>query len=206
MHEENKKDEEKPINNEYYIKGVEEITNIHSKIREYLFLTKYGELKKINVLSSLYNEDWIMFNNMINTYMKYGYMVDNYREFATEIKLSKKSEYKHDIRDICFISDKMFRNIHPIKQVSLIKMILRKIKDIDNIKVILVCKNPHILYAIEIYSKLYKLENEYNVYMIGKEQEMIDVTYDTNKIYRDFSKPIQKLDNLKYELEFQEEY
>lgn len=199
MQEKNKKDEEKP-DNEYYKKGVEEITNIYSKINEYLFLTKYGELEKINVLSSLYDEDYIIFTNMINTYLKYGYTVNNYKEFIDATKIAQK-----DKRNICFITDKMFNTSHPIKQVSLIKMILRKIKDIENIKVILVCKNPFILNAIEIYSKLYGIENEYKIYMVNKEQEMIDITNSTNILYQDFSNIMQVLEELFYDLEYKED-
>lgn len=186
--------------NMLFVNEVNALERIQSNMTEELFLNKYCNLKKINVFASEYDEDFIVYGNMINTYLRYGFEITSYQEFVNKIKYMKSNEYKNDPRNICFISERMLNYSNPKKQTSLIKMILRKIKDIDDIKIILVCKNPYILNAIEVYAEYYGMKNNYNIYYVDKEQNIKNMTTCTNYIYEYFSEPLQDLEITYYDL------
>ena len=170
------------------------LNDLYRRIERELYFNKYCKLKKINVFTNSGYEDIYLINDMLNTYMYNICTVESYRDLCSNLKNDKYKDY-----NIYVIGEKMFAHCNPKKQVDLIKMIIRKIKDKD-IKLLISCKNPYILYAIETYSVFYNLKDDCRIYYVDKNQKINNITTCTDYIYEEFSQPLQDLDRLNYDL------
>lgn len=66
------------------------------------------------------------------------------------------------------------------------------------INVVITTQNPFLLDAIETFSEKYSVEDKLHYYLV-EDGNIRNVDGETNKIYKEMVKPIQELENIKYE-------
>ena len=66
------------------------------------------------------------------------------------------------------------------------------------IKVVLTTQSPFLLEAIEVFSEKYDVEDKTHYYLV-EDGNIKNVDGETRQIYKEMVKPIQELENIKYE-------
>lgn len=92
-------------------------------------------------------------------------------------------------------------HLHPEWQILLAEIIVMLHEEFG-IHVLLTTHSPYFLEAIEVYAQKYHVDDKCRYYLaenIGKSSEIIDVTNDTEKIYKKLARPFQDLENARYD-------
>ena len=159
-----------------------------TKISEYhTFNIKF--MKKINEILKVLEK---------NTYKTMGETT----LFELRMMLERIIDGKKYKRNI-FIFNNIDAYLHPKYQLMLGEMIvlLKKM----NIDTLTITNSPYLIYAIEVFSAKYNLSQKCNYYLSDKDEEnkssIIDVTDNTDIIYKQLYEPLGKLMQIEYTIE-----
>lgn len=92
-------------------------------------------------------------------------------------------------------------HLHPEWQILLAEIIVMLHEEFG-IHVLLTTHSPYFLEAIEVYAQKYHVDDKCRYYLaenIVRSSEIIDVTNDTEKIYKKLARPFQDLENARYD-------
>lgn len=92
-------------------------------------------------------------------------------------------------------------HLHPEWQILLAEIIVMLHEEFG-IHVLLTTHSPYFLEAIEVYARKYHVDDKCRYYLaenIGRSSEILDVTGDTEKIYKKLARPFQDLENARYD-------
>lgn len=91
-------------------------------------------------------------------------------------------------------------HLHPQWQLLLAEIIVLLQKEFG-LHILLTTHSPYFLEAIEVYSEKYKISDKCKFYLaenFGKVSKLVDVTEDTERIYKKLAYPFQILENERY--------
>ena len=94
-------------------------------------------------------------------------------------------------------------HLHPEWQVLFAELIVLIQKEF-NMHILLTTHSPYFLYAVELYSKKYEINEKCKIYFSEKEDEktnLKDVTENTEVIFRSLSNPFFKLEDMEVKME-----
>lgn len=92
-------------------------------------------------------------------------------------------------------------HLHPQWQLLLAEIIVLLQKEF-NMHILLNTHSPYFLKAIEVYSAKHEIADKCNYYLAASENDtskIVDVTYNTEEIYKLLAKPLQDLENVRFE-------
>lgn len=92
-------------------------------------------------------------------------------------------------------------HLHPQWQLLLAEIIVLLQKEF-NMHILLNTHSPYFLKAIEVYSAKHKIADKCKYYLAASENDtskIVDVTYNTEEIYKLLAKPLQDLENVRFE-------
>jgi len=94
-------------------------------------------------------------------------------------------------------------HLHPDWQLKYAELIVLLSREY-NMRIVLTTHSPYFVEAIELYSKLHKIDEDVRYYKTepdGKMSKIIDVTHCIEKLYEDMARPFRKLEELEDELD-----
>lgn len=126
------------------------------------------------------------------------------KSFAILKRLLENGSLKE--KDI-LILDEPEIHLHPEWQLAYAEIIVLLQKQFD-LTMIITTHSPYFLDAIDVYSRKYNLADRVNFYLAendGDVSTLFDVSDNIELIYKKLSNPMQKLENLRYTLDFKGE-
>lgn len=121
------------------------------------------------------------------------------KSFALIKRLLENGSLKE--KDI-LILDEPEIHLHPEWQLAYAELIVLLQKEFD-LTMMITIHSPYFLDAIDVFSAKYKVSSRVNYYLAENEgavSYMRDVTNNMDAIYKKMSDPMQKLENIRYEL------
>lgn len=103
----------------------------------------------------------------------------------------------------CLILDEPEINLHPAWQLKYAEQIVY-LQKLLGLSIVLTTHTPYFLEAVELYSRRYKIEKNCHYYMTevqNDEVRLIEVTENTEPIYKKLARPFEELDDLREVLE-----
>lgn len=178
--------------------------NIESAFNDVLVNERLEKIiEKINQIcegSLFYNESngFSYYENNLNIKLHSNNLSAGLKTFAIIKTLLLNGSIKEN--DI-IILDEPEVHLHPEWQILLAEIIVL-LHDEFKIHVLLTTHSPYFLEAIEVYAQKYHVDDKCRYYLaenVGRSSEIIDVTDNTEKIYKKLARPFQDLENARYD-------
>lgn len=145
---------------------------------------------------------------------EYGYKISDKKENENGIKtIIPLKNLSHSLKKLAFlkmimekqllkendilIMDNAEDGLHPEMQLIFGETVVLMQKEFG-IKVVLTTQSPYLLEAIEVFSEKYDIEDKTHYYLV-EDGNIKNVDGETRQIYKEMVKPIQELENIKYE-------
>lgn len=145
---------------------------------------------------------------------EYGYKIPNEKETESDAKtVIPLKNLSHSLKKLAFLKmimekqllkendiliiDNAEDGLHPEMQLVLGETIVLMQKEFG-IKVALTTQSPFLLDSIEVFSEKYDIEDKTHYYL-AEDGNIKNVDGETRQIYKEMVKPIQELENIKYE-------
>lgn len=178
--------------------------NIESAFNDVLVNERLEKIiEKINQIcegSLFYNESngFSYYENNLNIKLHSNNLSAGLKTFAIIKTLLLNGSIKEN--DI-IILDEPEVHLHPEWQILLAEIIVL-LHDEFKIHVLLTTHSPYFLEAIEVYAQKYHVDDKCRYYLaenVGRSSEIIDVTDNTEKIYKKLARLFQDLENARYD-------
>lgn len=98
-------------------------------------------------------------------------------------------------------------HLHPEWQLKFAELIVLLQKEFG-MHILLTTHSPYFVSAIEVFSEKYKIDNKCKYYVAKNEKNgsvIRNITGNTREIYRKMARPLQDLENIRYDSDFDEE-
>ena len=98
-------------------------------------------------------------------------------------------------------------HLHPEWQIKFAELIVLLQKEFG-MHILLTTHSPYFVSAIEVFSEKYKIDDKCKYYVAeneGNSSIIKDITGNTREIYRKMARPLQDLENIRYDSDFDEE-
>ena len=145
---------------------------------------------------------------------EYGYKIPNEKEAESDTKtVIPLKNLSHSLKKLAFLKmimeklllkendilivDNAENGLHPEMQLIFGETVVLIQKEFG-IKVVLTTQSPFLLEAIEVFSEKYDVEDKTHYYLV-EDGNIKNVDGETRQIYKEMVKPIQELENIKYE-------
>ena len=145
---------------------------------------------------------------------EYGYKIPNEKEAESDTKtVIPLKNLSHSLKKLAFLKmimeklllkendilivDNAENGLHPEMQLIFGETVVLMQKEFG-IKVVLTTQSPFLLEAIEVFSEKYDVEDKTHYYLV-EDGNIKNVDGETRQIYKEMVKPIQELENIKYE-------
>ena len=145
---------------------------------------------------------------------EYGYKIPDKKETESKAKtVIPLKNLSHSLKKLAFLKmimekqllkendiliiDNAENGLHPEMQLIFGETVVLMQKEFG-IKVILTTQSPFLLEAIEVFSEKYDIEDKTHYYL-AEDGNIKNVDDETRQIYKEMVKPIQELENIKYE-------
>lgn len=170
------------------------------------------DYKKFKRLNEIVKGTFELLNPVEYELGEYGYKIPDKKESDTKRVIPLKN-LSHSLKKLAFlkmimekqllkendilIMDNAEDGLHPEMQLIFGETIVLMQKEFG-IKVILTTQSPFLLDAIEVFSEKYGIGDKMHYYL-AEDGNIKNVDSETRKIYKEMVKPIQELENIKYE-------
>ena len=145
---------------------------------------------------------------------EYGYKISDKKENESDTKrVIPLKNLSHSLKKLAFLKmimekqllkendililDNAEDGLHPDMQLIFGETVVLMQKEFG-IKVILTTQSPFLLDSIEVFSEKYDIEDKMHYYLV-ENGNIKNVDGETRQIYKEMVKPIQELENIKYE-------
>lgn len=145
---------------------------------------------------------------------EYGYKIPDKKENESDTKrIIPLKNLSHSLKKLAFLKmimekqllkendililDNAEDGLHPDMQLIFGETVVLMQKEFG-IKVILTTQSPFLLDSIEVFSEKYDIEDKMHYYLV-ENGNIKNVDGETRQIYKEMVKPIQELENIKYE-------
>lgn len=172
------------------------------------------DYKKFKRLNKVVKGTFELLNPVEYELGEYGYKIFNEKETESDKKIViPLKNLSHSLKKLGFLKmiiekqllkendiliiDNAENGLHPEMQLVFGKTVVLMQKEFG-IKVVLTTQSPFLLEAIEVFSEKYDVENK-TYYYLAEDGNIKNVDDETRQIYKEMVKPIQELENIKYE-------
>ena len=215
-------DEKEMMNNQLTSKTEESETKIGYFSQQEIKLFKvYGngmkseiDYKKFERLNKTVKGTFELLNPIEYELGEYGYKISDKKENESDTKrVIPLKNLSHSLKKLAFLKmimekqllkendililDNAEDGLHPDMQLIFGETVVLMQKEFG-IKVILTTQSPFLLDSIEVFSEKYDIEDKMHYYLV-ENGNIKNVDGETRQIYKEMVKPIQELENIKYE-------
>lgn len=172
------------------------------------------DYKKFKRLNEVVNGTFELLSPIEYELGEYGYKIPNKKENESDTKrIIPLKNLSHSLKKLAFLKmimekqllkendiliiDNAEDGLHPEMQLILGETVVLMQKEFG-IKVILTTQSPFLLDSIEVFSEKYDIEDKMHYYLV-EDGNIKNVDGETRQIYKEIVKPIQELENIKYE-------
>ena len=192
-----------------------EITNIDNLLKKNAgYNGKEIDYKKFKRLNKVVKGTFELLNPVEYELGEYGYKVPDKKENESNAKtIIPLKNLSHSLKKLAFLKmimekqllkendvliiDNAEDGLHPEMQLIFGETVVLMQKEFG-IKVILTTQSPFLLDAIEVFSEKYGIGDKMHYYL-AEDGNIKNVDDETRQIYKEMVKPIQELENIKYE-------
>jgi hypothetical protein len=172
------------------------------------------DYKKFKRLNEIVKGTFELLNPIEYELGEYGYKIPNEKENESNAKtIIPLKNLSHSLKKLAFLKmimekqllkendvliiDNAEDGLHPEMQLIFGETVVLMQKEFG-IKVILTTQSPFLLDAIEVFSEKYGIGDKMHYYL-AEDGNIKNVDDETRQIYKEMVKPIQELENIKYE-------
>lgn len=172
------------------------------------------DYKKFKRLNEIVKGTFELLNPVEYELGEYGYKIPDKKETESDTKtVIPLKNLSHSLKKLAFLKmimekqllkendiliiDNAEDGLHPEMQLILGETVVLMQKEFG-IKVILTTQSPFLLDSIEVFSEKYDIEDKMHYYLV-EDGNIKNVDGETRQIYKEIVKPIQELENIKYE-------
>ena len=172
------------------------------------------DYKKFKRLNKVVKGTFELLNPVEYEFGEYGYKIPDEKENESNAKtIIPLKNLSHSLKKLAFLKmimekqllkendvliiDNAEDGLHPEMQLIFGETVVLMQKEFG-IKVILTTQSPFLLDAIEVFSEKYGIGDKMHYYL-AEDGNIKNVDDETSQIYKDMVKPIQELENIKYE-------
>ena len=172
------------------------------------------DYKKFKRLNEIVKGTFELLNPIECELGEYGYKIPNEKENESNAKtIIPLKNLSHSLKKLAFLKmimekqllkendvliiDNAEDGLHPEMQLIFGETVVLMQKEFG-IKVILTTQSPFLLDAIEVFSEKYGIGDKMHYYL-AEDGNIKNVDDETRQIYKEMVKPIQELENIKYE-------
>lgn len=192
-----------------------EITNIDNLLKKNAgYNGKEIDYKKFKRLNKVVKGTFELLNPVEYEFGEYGYKIPDKKETESDKKtVIPLKNLSHSLKKLGFLKmimekqllkendvliiDNAEDGLHPEMQLIFGETVVLMQKEFG-IKVILTTQSPFLLDAIEVFSEKYGIGDKMHYYL-AEDGNIKNVDDETRQIYKEMVKPIQELENIKYE-------
>lgn len=172
------------------------------------------DYKKFKRLNEVVKGTFKLLNPVEYELGEYGYEIPDEKKNESDTKtVIPLKNLSHSLKKLAFLKmiieklllkendilivDNAEDGLHPEMQLVFGETVVLMQKEFG-IKVVLTTQSPFLLEAIEVFSEKYDIENKTHYYLM-EDGNIKNVDDETRQIYKEMVKPIQELENIKYE-------
>ena len=172
------------------------------------------DYKKFKRLNEVVKGTFKLLNPVEYELGEYGYEIPDEKKNESDTKtVIPLKNLSHSLKKLAFLKmiieklllkendilivDSAEDGLHPEMQLVFGETVVLMQKEFG-IKVVLTTQSPFLLEAIEVFSEKYDIENKTHYYLM-EDGNIKNVDDETRQIYKEMVKPIQELENIKYE-------